>query len=52
MYEFRLGRGIAHLVPFHGMQKELENTPLITNKLIIIMVIVAIAKIAFLILMM
>ena len=50
---YRLGTGIAQIIPFHRIQLQQQQTkdePIITNKLIITMLIVAIAKIAVLIL--
>jgi hypothetical protein len=47
MTTYRLGRSTAQIVPFHRRIKEKE---LITNKLLIVMAIVAIAKIAVLVL--
>jgi hypothetical protein len=44
---FKLGRSIAQIIPFYRQIKEKE---LINNKLVITMVVVAIAKIAVLIL--
>jgi hypothetical protein len=43
MIEYRLGRSIGLLIPFYRRIKQKE---LITNKLLIVMAIVAIAKIA------
>jgi hypothetical protein len=47
MIEYRLGRSIALLVPFY---RHIQQKEFITNKLLIIMAIVAIAKIAVLVL--
>jgi hypothetical protein len=44
---YRLGRSIAQLVPFQIIRKQ-QQKEFITNKLLIIMAIVAIAKIAVL----
>ena len=50
MYEFRLGRAIAQIVPFYIFtqqqpRQQREDKPLITNKLIIIFGITVIAVI-------
>ena len=47
--EFKLGRSIAQLVPFYRQRQE-QHKEIITTKLVIIMGIVAIVKIAVLIL--
>ena len=47
MTEFRLGRAIPIIVPFIR-HKQVEDKPIITNNLIIIMLMVVIAKIAIL----
>ena len=47
MTEYRLGRSIAQIIPFYRKIKEKE---LITTKLLIVMGIVAITKIAILLL--
>jgi hypothetical protein len=47
MTEYRLGRSIAQIIPFYRRIKEKE---LITTKLLVVMGIVAIAKIAVLLL--
>jgi len=50
--QFRLGRSIATIVPFirytQQPRQQPEDKPLITNKLIIIMAIVAVIKVAIL----
>lgn len=50
MYEFRLGRAIATIIPFYRVpiQQQRDDKPLVTNKLIIIFAIVVIIKIAIL----
>jgi len=47
---FKLGRSIAQLVPFHRIPIKKQQKEIITNKLVITMVIIAIVKIAVLIL--
>ena len=47
MIEYRLGRSIAQIIPFYRRIKEKE---LITTKLLIVMAIVTIAKVAVLLL--
>jgi hypothetical protein len=47
---FKLGRSIAQLVPFHLPIKKEQQKEIITNKLVITMVIIAIVKIGVLIL--
>ena len=47
---FKLGRSIVQLVPFHLLIKTQQQKEIITNKLVTTMVIIAIVKIAVLIL--
>ena len=49
MYEFRLGRSIAQVVPFVRYRKPIDNQPIITNKILVIFAVVAIIKISILI---
>jgi hypothetical protein len=49
MIQYRLGRSIAQLVPFQLRRKQ-EQKEIITNKLVITMVVIAIVKIAVLML--
>ena len=46
MIEFRLGRSIAQIIPFQPPIKKQAQKEIITNKLLITMVIVAISKVA------
>jgi hypothetical protein len=50
---FKLGRSIVHIVPFNRIpiKKEKQQKEIITNKLVITMVVIAIAKIAVLIML-
>ena len=54
MTEYRLGRSITQIIPFHKepiqQPKPKKERELITTKLVIIMVVVAIVKIAVLML--
>ena len=56
MTEYRLGRSVAQIIPFYRQQQEQEpiakEDSIITKKVIIVMAIVAIAKISVLMLMM
>ena len=53
MHEIRLGRSIATIVPFVRIQqpKQQEDKPLIGTKLIILFAVIAIAKIAVLLML-
>jgi hypothetical protein len=46
--QFRLGRSIAQILPFHRIQLQQEDS-IITKKILIIMAVIAIAKIAVLV---
>lgn len=50
MAEYRLGRSIAQILPFHRIpiEKKQQQKEIITTKLVITMVIIAIVKIAVL----
>jgi hypothetical protein len=53
--KFKLGRSLAQIIPFYRQQRQPEHQPkqqkeIITTKLVITMVIIAIVKIAVLIL--
>lgn len=48
--KFRLGTGLARIIPFYNYQR--HDEPIITNKILYIFGIVGIAKIAVLLLMM
>ncbi|HEY9398701.1 MAG TPA: hypothetical protein VIP29_02255 [Nitrososphaeraceae archaeon] len=49
---FNLGRSLTQIIPFHRIpiKKQEQQKEIITNKLVIIMVIIAIVKIAVLML--
>jgi hypothetical protein len=49
---FKLGRSITQIAPFHlPIKKQQQQKEIITNKLVITMVVIAIAKIAVLIML-
>jgi hypothetical protein len=48
--KFKLGRSIAQIVPFQVTKQIVEQKEIITTKLVITMVIIAIVKIAVLML--
>jgi len=50
MIQYQLGRSIAQILPFQVKKQIVEHKEIITTKLVIIMIIVAIAKIAVLML--
>ena len=58
MTEFRLGKGITMIVPFHRLRDDKEHVPIkkekpkeiLTTELVITMVVIAIVKVSVLLL--